>query len=268
VSRFGGRRLAVLGAVVGLALGIAADAQASTTVSPELQAQIDNDNVQGVVRGFGAVPIQGGDGATIDTWIADMKASAAANNTAAEALAGQLTKLEGKSGFLSKVRFLGDVGLAVGALDIGWKIGTGINAKWLHFGTSMQRTSPISYTNMHMHFYALNPGETGEASWAVPPGVETSPGYWRFESSPYGDKEFGEQDYPTRSTSPWRNFVEGKNGNNALETNQFGVINNCSGSAGADPNRNCWIRARASDAAMESYMRLHSSAPETYTNQS
>src|SRR5213592_4745614 len=99
-------------------------AEAAVTVSPQLQTQINNGNVQGVIRNFGAVDKIGGDGATIQTYVNQLKADAAVNNTAAQKVAGGVSELSGRAGFLGKVSALGNVALYFDAFSAGWVIGT------------------------------------------------------------------------------------------------------------------------------------------------
>ena len=63
------------------------------------------------------------------------------------------------------LRTLGTVGLAVGAFDVGSKIGSGINAKWLHFGIPEAEDATQSY-------------DWGQIAWADALSQSYSGAYW------------------------------------------------------------------------------------------
>jgi hypothetical protein len=93
-----------------------------------------------------------------------------------------------KIGLSPALRALGTVGLAAETFDLGWKIGTGINAKFLRIGVPANGEIPATYTNPQITFRAAN--ERSPLWYKVP--VPEDAWVWSVYSSAYSDQRSSE----------------------------------------------------------------------------
>lgn len=252
------RKLVYVTMIIGVFLAVNANAYA-TTVSPELQTKIDNDVVQGIVRNFGAVPITGGDPTTVSSWTGKLKSDGSiANNTFSSQLAREATTITQKVGFLGKVRFLGSVGLGLTSFDAGWKIGSGVNAKFLHFNTPSRgdSTAPV-YSSVTANYSP--PKDAGACTNydGIPAFYCTNPnGFWQVNNNVYYDKFVGyNQPWPTLGKAPWHNYYEC--GAGCLQPEAFVPSSCCT-----------WIRSVATEEQfLASILDNTYELPKAYTGQ-
>ena len=86
---------------------------------------------------------------------------------------------------LPKLRTLGNIGLGVGTFDLGWKIGSGINAKWLKFGIPEKSSTTLHSQDLRFRTTADNVGETSKPMYLPEDGF-----VWRAQTSSWRHKFF------------------------------------------------------------------------------
>jgi hypothetical protein len=241
------------------ALALPAIARAETiTLTPEARTFVADDTVQGVLRHYTALPVQGGDGATIADWYSDVENAMGRQSSGAAQVEQDIVKLGQKTGGIPKLRVLGSFGLAVTSFQVGWKIGSGINAKWLHFNTPTQKAH-WRYSNYSAHWNppSDNCGYSANPNPAIPVALCQS-GFWQFFSGPYGDKMLADlaDDWPTNGVAPWHNYCENP---------QYGGLPFECEPVISPRGTAFWVRGAASAAEMDAV--VSPSRPVPYTNQ-
>jgi hypothetical protein len=99
------------------------------------------------------------------------------NQPSSAQLHQELRSFRSGVGLNPALRALGTIGLAAGVFDLGWKIGDGINAKFLNIGIPEQVTDPGSATWVQLTFRAANSRWYYGATW---PSVDGWVGTFRY----------------------------------------------------------------------------------------
>lgn len=131
-------------------------------VEPVVEQNISTVS-QHVARG-GAVGVPG---VSCGTACADLYSLERAGTSASPQLHRELRTVRSAGArVLPPLRSLGTIGLAVGAFDLGWKIGTGINAKLLKIGVPPNGEIPASYSRPIIEFRSA--GQRSQLWYKVP----------------------------------------------------------------------------------------------------
>jgi hypothetical protein len=171
-------------AVLGLSLAIAFLCACAPALAYQLEPVVQ-DNLptvsEHVARG-GAASVPGvGCGTQCAAWWADEQAKTPATS-ASEDLLRAVRTVRTTSRVLPAFRALGGFFLAVDSFELGWRIGTGINTKWLKFGVPEEKIDPQSATWDRLIFVPANSHSYFGATW---PAKDSWVGYFNYSGNLY-----------------------------------------------------------------------------------
>lgn len=158
-------------------LGLASSAQAQAVADPDFWKQTA-ERQDTVSRFFyrqspQAIPSSYDPVAEAEQILRQRQAALPPSNPQAPSLWQRIRGVTGKTGLSKPLRALGTIGLAVGTLEVGWQIGSGINAKFLKLGVPPATDGPDYYrwdrirwleANSREYYGAFYPAQDG---WVI-----------------------------------------------------------------------------------------------------